>query len=193
MSGFRSTSPQAQRRSKVFIPCQEFNSTCQHPLTTLSGNEHFRSDCLMHRFVSITLIIAVLQCTFSCTVGSCCAVDSESSVKAHRAKSCCSHCQRVADSSSPLRGDSKTGNPHESNDGHESDPCSCQGACAGMVPCRHVELKAAPNSFPLSLILELPVSMGCSGLDSRATEDDASNQRTAHGLSMRIRVCSLTC
>ncbi|RLT21298.1 MAG: hypothetical protein DWI29_02210 [Planctomycetota bacterium] len=62
-----------------------------------------------------------------------------------------------------------------------------------MVRSKHVELKTAPNSVPLSLIVELPVLRGCFVLDSSAIEDVFPNQKTAHGLSMRVRVCSLTC
>jgi hypothetical protein len=147
----------------------------------------------MNRIVSILLIIAVLQCTFTCTAGSCCAVDSESSVKADSAKSCCRHCQNAADSSREVPNQSKTEGPIGDSDDHDSDSCVCQGACSGMVPCKSVELKAAPNSVPLSMIDELPVLQGCSRLNSPAAEDESPDSRTDHGLSMRIRVCSLTC
>ena len=146
----------------------------------------------MNRFVSIILIIAVLQCTFSCTSGSCCAVESQTSVDA-AAKSCCSHCRGTADSSSELPASSKSKTSNEPNDGRDSDSCTCQGACSGMVCSKHVQLIAAPNSILPNLIVELPVLRDCSGLDSPAAVDDFPNQKTAHGLTMRVRVCSLTC
>ena len=147
----------------------------------------------MNRFVSIILIISVLQCTFSCTSGNCCAIDSHTTTVAKSAKSCCSHCRQTADSATQSLDQSKPGTSSERNDDHDTDACFCQGACAGMVRSKNVELKAAPNSVLLSPNFELAVLRGCSGLDSPAIVDDFPNQKTAHGLSMRVRVCSLTC
>jgi hypothetical protein len=193
VNGFRATSQQVQTRSSDFIPCQEFNSTFRLMLTTLSWNQHLRSDCLMNRIVSITLIIAVLQCTFSCTAGRCCAGDSESTVKVHPVKKCCRHCQSAADSSHEREDNTKSGTPAAPCEEHDTKTCICQGACSGMVPCKQVELKAAPNCIPLSLIAEHSELQGCSGSHSHAAVDESSDREAAHGLSMRIRVCSLTC
>ncbi len=171
---------------------RQFASTVQLWQAMIS-EQAARATYVMNRFVSIILIIAVLQCTFSCTSGSCCAVDSQTSVVAPASRSCCSHCRGLADSSSELPAKSRSKTSDEPHDGRDSDCCPCQGACSGMVRSKHVELKTAPNSVPLSLIVELPVLRGCFVLDSSAIEDVFPNQKTAHGLSMRVRVCSLIC
>ena len=147
----------------------------------------------MNRFVSIILIISVLQCTFSCTSGNCCAIDSHTTTVAKSAKSCCSHCRQTADSASQSSDHSKSTTPDEHNNDQNTDSCFCQGACAGMVRSNNVELKAVTNSVLHSLIVELLVLRGCSGLESPAIVDGFPNPKTAHGLSMRVRVCSLTC
>ena len=147
----------------------------------------------MNRSVSIILIIAVLQCTFSCTSGNCCAIDSQTSNVARAAKSCCSRCRGNADSTSELPASSRSKTSNEPKDGRDPDSCTCQGACSGMVPTKQVELKATPNSVLLCTNVELPIQKGCSGLDSPAIVDGFPNPKTAHGLSMRVRVCSLTC
>ena len=147
----------------------------------------------MNRFVSIILIIAVLQCTFSCSSGSCCAIDSESRVAPQSAKSCCSHCRGAAETSSALPGNSESEIPAESDENQDPDSCTCQGVCSGTIPSKQIELKTAPTSAPLGLIAELPVLFASSGLISRATAVDLHARITPHGLAMRVRVCSLTC
>lgn len=147
----------------------------------------------MQRFVSSILIIAVLLCTFSCTSGRCCAVDLPAEAIAQSAKSCCKHCQRDPQPSDQRPERSKSETPSSSHEEPDADCCSCQGACSGMVRSKPIELKATSGAMLVSLTAHFQMFGGSAVVVLRASADDLPNRETSHGLSMRIRVCSLTC
>ena len=143
----------------------------------------------MRRLISIILIISVVLCTFSCTSGNCCAIDTHSKTASKPVKACCRHCHQEAKTSNSSSERSNSGTP----DHHDTDCCSCQGACSGMVPSKLVKLKDIPVSVPLSLKADHLLMRGCFSLFLRASADDLPQRRMNHGMSMRVRVCSLTC
>ena len=147
----------------------------------------------MRGLISILLIVSVVLCTFSCTSGNCCSVDTPSTPTSSPVKACCRHCQQDGKTSSQSSERSNSETPDNSPVRHDSDCCSCQGACSGMVRSKLVELKAAPVCVPFSLSADHLLVLGCVSLFLRASIDDLLQRRMNHGLSMRVRVCSLTC
>ena len=147
----------------------------------------------MRRLISIILIISVVLCTFSCTSGNCCAVDMPFEAASKPVKTCCRHCQQEGKTSNPGSERSNSETPDNSPVHHDSDCCSCQGACSGMVRSKLVELKNVPVSVLFSLNADHLLMRGCFSLFLQASADDLPQRRMNHGQSMRVRVCSLTC
>lgn len=147
----------------------------------------------MRRLTSIILMISVVLCTFSCSSGSCCAVDRLPKTASKPMMACCRHCQQEETKYTPNPERSNSETPDNSPARHDSDCCSCQGACSGMVRCKHVELRAAPVCLPFSLKADHLLVRGSLSLCLRASADDLHQRRMNHGLSMRVFVCSLTC
>ncbi len=163
----------------------------------------------MQRFVSILTIVAVLLCTFSCTVGMCCVSKAEwcedgngENIRTGVCRSC--SCCRPADVAKKADGAKKgkggdnqrTGFPQKSQQSDHNHPWNhqdCQGVCSGAI------LNSTDSLFTFAVtchffsLVVMPVSkISASSIKPEPIAEPAAVPESS-GREIRLYVCSLTC
>jgi hypothetical protein len=138
---------------------------------------------VVHRFVSILTIVALLFCTVSCASGVCCVARDAESAAATEVERCCKCCASHESSSDTPGSDEQP----------LQEPCRCQGVCAGAIVEKADTLPTAiTHCCFLPTIVEshllLRPANGCQRLYVNDLLESCRG-----GRNLRFHLCSLTC